>query len=116
MLGILCNTNWTNTLQYQILCFSVITSEISVIEQAQLYEKTTTQCRLVVLTLCIWYLQEVIVRPGMHRGQRCQYFKVMDPSTPVCLASCGHFYEEDEYEMHMLEHGSAPVCGLQANS
>ncbi|KAL0036626.1 hypothetical protein WJX79_003303 [Trebouxia sp. C0005] len=54
--------------------------------------------------------QEVIIRPGKQGAQRCQYFKVMDPSTPICLAPCGHFYEEDEYEMHVLEHGSAPFC------
>lgn len=66
--------------------------------------------------MCLCCMQEVIIRPGMHRGQRCQYYKVMDPSTPVCLASCGHFYEEDEYELYLLEHGTAPIRELQANS
>ncbi len=61
-------------------------------------------------------LQEVIIRPGRQMNQRCQYFKVMDPSTPICLAPCGHFYEEDEYEMHVLEHGSAPFSGLQPDN
>ncbi|KAL3157460.1 hypothetical protein ABBQ32_011927 [Trebouxia sp. C0010 RCD-2024] len=60
--------------------------------------------------------QEVIIRPGMHKSQRCQYFKIMDPSTPICLSPCGHLYEEDEYEMYLLEHGSAPFCGSQMQS
>ena len=51
ILGVSCNTKWTNTLQYQILRFSVGTSEISVTEQVQLYEETSLQCQLVMLTL-----------------------------------------------------------------
>ena len=57
--------------------------------------------------------QEVMVRPARQKSQRCQYFKVMDPATPICLAPCGHFYEEDEYEMHLLQNGSVPFCGTQ---
>ena len=53
------------------------------------------------------------MRPARHSSHRCQYFKVMDPSTPICLAACGHFYEEDEYEMYLLEHNTAPFCGQQ---
>ncbi len=60
--------------------------------------------------------QEVIIRPGKQGPGRCHYFKVMDPSTPICLAPCGHFYEEDEYEMHVLEHGSAPFCSSQSKA
>ena len=61
-------------------------------------------------------MQEVIVQPGRHKSQRCHYFKVMDPTTPICLGQCGHFYEEDEYELYMLEQGSAPFCGLRPSS
>ena len=68
------------------------------------------------LTLDVNFLQEVIIRPGKQGAQRCHYFKVMDPSTPICLAPCGHFYEEDEYEMHVLEHGSAPFCSFQSKA
>ncbi|KAL0031263.1 hypothetical protein WJX77_012099 [Trebouxia sp. C0004] len=60
--------------------------------------------------------QDVIIRLGTPGAQRCQYFKVMDPSIPICLAPCGHFYEEDEYEMHVLEHGSAPFCSCQSKA
>lgn len=39
----------------------------------------------------------------------------MDPATPLCLAACGHFYEEDEYDMYMLEHKAAPF-GVSAQN
>ena len=60
------------------------------------------------MQMCGMCLQEVIIQPPLAAGRRCRYYKVMDPATPVCLAACGHFYEEDEYDMYVLEHKAAP--------
>jgi len=58
---------------------------------------------------------EVIIRslPGRDGSSR-QYFRVLDSEVPVILTPSGHFCEQDEYEMHLLEHGSAPLCRTPA--
>lgn len=37
-----------------------------------------------------------------------RYFRVMDPEMPICLGCDGRIYEEDEYDMYMLERGFKP--------
>lgn len=42
---------------------------------------------------------EVIVRPWPNPHIPAQYFRVMDTELPLCSGPCGHFFEQDEYEM-----------------
>jgi intraflagellar transport protein 122 len=51
---------------------------------------------------------EVLIRTWPNRHIAPQYFRVVDPDTPVCLGPDGHFYEADEYEMKCLEQASCP--------
>lgn len=51
---------------------------------------------------------EVLVRTWPSPHAPVQYFRIMDPETPVCLGPDGHFYEHDEYEMACLERGCTP--------
>lgn len=39
-----------------------------------------------------------------------QYFRLLDTDLPVTVGSCGHFFEEDEYEMAALERGCTPFA------
>lgn len=64
--------------------------------------------RNVLTQTCSVVLQEVIIQQPLAANRKCRYYKIMDPATPLCLAACGHFYEEDEYDMYVLEHDGAP--------
>ncbi|KAK9811224.1 hypothetical protein WJX72_000251 [[Myrmecia] bisecta] len=54
--------------------------------------------------------QEVLVHRWPNPHMPCEYFRVMDPDQPLCVGPCGHLYEEDEFEMAVLEKGFAPFC------
>lgn len=58
---------------------------------------------------------EILIRslPGQDGSDR-QYYRVMESEIPTVLTPSGHFCEQDEYEMHLLEHGSAPLCRTPA--
>ncbi|KAG2430302.1 hypothetical protein HYH02_013779 [Chlamydomonas schloesseri] len=51
---------------------------------------------------------EVMVRTWPNPVIPKQYFRVMDQEVPLCCGPCGHFFEQDEYEMAALERGTAP--------
>ena len=58
---------------------------------------------------------EVLIRslPGPDGSDR-QYYRVLESEIPTVLTPSGHFCEQDEYEMHLLEHGNAPLCRTPA--
>ena len=58
---------------------------------------------------------EVIVRQWPGDCMRKQFFRVVDPDAQVMLGPCCHFYEQDEYEMFLLEHGHTPFCRSPAD-
>lgn len=39
-----------------------------------------------------------------------RFFRLMDKNVPLCCGACGHFFEQDEYEMSTLEHGRTPFA------
>ncbi|GMH36992.1 hypothetical protein BSKO_04865 [Bryopsis sp. KO-2023] len=51
---------------------------------------------------------EVIVWRGMGGRLPARFFRVTDTSVPLCCGPCGHFFEEDEFEMWSLERGFLP--------
>uniref|UniRef100_A0A7S0VDQ0 Intraflagellar transport protein 122 homolog n=1 Tax=Polytomella parva TaxID=51329 RepID=A0A7S0VDQ0_9CHLO len=51
---------------------------------------------------------EVMIRRWPNRNIPPQFFRVMDLGVPLCVGSCGHFFEQDEYDMSGLEKGVAP--------
>ncbi|KXZ55139.1 hypothetical protein GPECTOR_3g29 [Gonium pectorale] len=51
---------------------------------------------------------EVMVRTWPNPIIPRQYFRVMDTEVPLCCGPCGHFFEQDEFEMAALERGTAP--------
>ncbi|WZN66107.1 intraflagellar transport protein 122 [Chloropicon roscoffensis] len=56
------------------------------------------------------HASEVIVHQWPGRIHDTKFFRVLDPDAQVMLGECGHFYEQDEYEMFVLEKGVAPFC------
>ena len=42
---------------------------------------------------------EVMVRSWPNAHIPYQFFRVMDQEVPLAVGACGHFYEQDEYEM-----------------
>lgn len=42
---------------------------------------------------------EVMVRTWPNPLIPHQFFRVMDQEVPLVVGACGHFYEQDEYEM-----------------
>ncbi|MEW5316653.1 MAG: hypothetical protein WDW38_008010 [Sanguina aurantia] len=60
------------------------------------------------LTLRRFKTSEVIVRSWPNSHIPRQYFKLMDTEVPLCAGACGHFFEQDEFEMVSLEKGYAP--------
>eukprot|EP00873_Tetraselmis_striata_P015075 jgi/Tetstr1/435339/TSEL_024257.t1 len=55
---------------------------------------------------------EVLIRTWPNPNIPHQFFRVMDPDLPICVGPCGHFYEQDEYEMAALEKNEAPLCRM----
>lgn len=53
-------------------------------------------------------VSEVIVRKWPNPAIPHQYFRVMDEELPLCTGPCGHFFEQDEFEMAALEQGRLP--------
>eukprot|EP00798_Chlamydomonas_sp_ICE-L_P028208 gene28208-31309_t len=51
---------------------------------------------------------EVITRSWPNPNIPNQFFRVMDLEVPLMVGCCGHFYEQDEYEMAGFEKGFAP--------
>ncbi|KAF5843203.1 intraflagellar transport protein [Dunaliella salina] len=51
---------------------------------------------------------EVMVRTWPNPHIPYQFFRVMDQEVPFVVGACGHFYEQDEYEMEGLEKGHTP--------
>ena len=52
-------------------------------------------------------LQVLVVKSSCeHLPNR--YFRVMDPEMPMCVGDDGRLYEEDEYDMFVLEKGYKP--------
>ncbi|GBF97536.1 hypothetical protein Rsub_10459 [Raphidocelis subcapitata] len=51
---------------------------------------------------------EVLLRRWPGGARRRQWFRVVDPDAAVVVGPCGHFFEADEFEMALLEHGVAP--------
>mmetsp|Transcript_18911 Transcript_18911/g.49275 ORF Transcript_18911/g.49275 Transcript_18911/m.49275 type:complete len:1222 (+) Transcript_18911:159-3824(+) len=51
---------------------------------------------------------EVMVRTWPNPHIPHQFFRVMDQEVPFVVGACGHFYEQDEYEMEGLEKGHTP--------
>lgn len=42
---------------------------------------------------------EVMMRSWPNPNIPNQFFRVMDQEVPYVVGACGHFYEQDEYEM-----------------
>uniref|UniRef100_A0A061R9P9 Intraflagellar transport protein 122 n=1 Tax=Tetraselmis sp. GSL018 TaxID=582737 RepID=A0A061R9P9_9CHLO len=59
---------------------------------------------------------EVIIRMWPNTLISHQYFRIMDPDMPACIGPCGHFYEQDEYEMAALEKDEAPLSRTKLDS
>lgn len=55
---------------------------------------------------CTLYPQ-VIVRTWPNQNIPYQFFRIMDNEVPLTVGTCGHFYEQDEYEM-------VSVCWVEA--
>lgn len=51
---------------------------------------------------------EVLVRKWPCPALPNQYFRIMDPDLPLVIDEGGQFYEADEFELSMLEHGHSP--------
>mmetsp|Transcript_5353 Transcript_5353/g.11710 ORF Transcript_5353/g.11710 Transcript_5353/m.11710 type:complete len:1236 (+) Transcript_5353:188-3895(+) len=51
---------------------------------------------------------EVIVRSWPNPNIANQYFRMMEAEVPLMVGPCGHFFEQDEYEMAGLEKSAAP--------
>jgi intraflagellar transport protein 122 len=46
---------------------------------------------------------EVVVREWPNPNIPNQFFRMMDDEVPLMAGDCGHFFEQDEYEMACLE-------------
>ncbi|KAF8070897.1 5-methyltetrahydropteroyltriglutamate--homocysteine methyltransferase [Scenedesmus sp. PABB004] len=57
---------------------------------------------------------EVLVRRWPGDALPAQWFRLLDGDTPVVVGPCGHFFEAEEYEMAVLEHGVAPFSRAPA--
>jgi len=42
-----------------------------------------------------------------------RYFRNMDPDFPITVDASGHFFEADEYELHLLENRRSPFCRVK---
>ena len=62
------------------------------------------------------HASEVIVHRWPGGIHKAQFYRVLDPDAQVMLGSCGHFYEQDEYEMFLLENAFAPFSRLPSHS
>ncbi|WIA11467.1 hypothetical protein OEZ85_011583 [Tetradesmus obliquus] len=51
---------------------------------------------------------EVLQRRWPNPALPQQWFRLLDDEQPVLVGPCGHFFEAEEYEMAVLEHGRAP--------
>jgi len=51
---------------------------------------------------------EVVVRRWPNPHIPAQFFRIMDSELPLAVGACGHFFEQDEYEMWGLEKGHSP--------
>lgn len=58
------------------------------------------------------HASEVIVHQWPGKIHPTKFFRVLDPDAQIMLGACGHFYEQDEYEMFLLDKGCAPFCRL----
>lgn len=56
---------------------------------------------------------QVLVQTGPAQHEKPRYFFMVDPSFAVTqCSSCNHFFEQEELDLAMLEHGSCPFCGV----
>lgn len=51
---------------------------------------------------------EVVVVAPVLKNDKMRLFKIVENLVPICVGPCGHFFEQDEYEMWALEHGTLP--------
>ncbi|CAD7698107.1 unnamed protein product [Ostreobium quekettii] len=51
---------------------------------------------------------EVVPWRPPHAALAVRFFRLVDTSMPVRCGACGHFFEEDEFEMAVLESGRLP--------
>jgi len=58
---------------------------------------------------------EVVVRRSPCKVIPNEYFRIVD-SVPIIVGACGNFFEMEDYEMHCLENGSAPIARTTLDS
>jgi len=51
---------------------------------------------------------EVLIRTSPTPALPNQYFRIMDPDLLIVMDEAGNFYEQDEFELAVLEHGHSP--------
>ena len=58
---------------------------------------------------------EVVVRRSPCKVIPNEYFRIVD-AVPIIVGACGNFFEMEDYEMHCLESGSAPIARTTLDS
>lgn len=69
-----------------------------------------TTIRVDRMTLRKMKTAEVVVREWPNPNIPNQFFRMMDDEVPLMVGDCGHFFEQDEYEMVCLEKGYSPFA------
>lgn len=51
---------------------------------------------------------EVIIWRPENSMLKPKFFRIVDKSISLCCGPCGHFFEDDEFDMWSIEHGTIP--------
>jgi len=74
--------------------------------------------RVGVKALVAMKREEVFVkRWAQSPAVRCQFYRSVIPDVPITLCPhCNHFFHEEDYEFHGLQHRRCPFCRAPADN